>query len=93
MTISLKNAFNCETCILSIQVVPHSRIPDDRAKAPLEFVHTDIAGPIEPIVMGGFRYAINFKIDIITFFKKSRGGALATKEVIFKKREGRSLLK
>ena len=63
MTITSKKKFTCETCILSKQVVPHSRAPDERAKAPLEFVHTDIAGPIEPIAMENFRYAINFVDD------------------------------
>ena len=63
MKIVSKKEFPCNTCILSKQVVPQSREPDERATTPLEFVHTDIAGPIEPMAKDGFRYAINFVDD------------------------------
>ena len=56
MHISAKKEFVCETCPLSKQVVHRSRKPDERAKSPLEFVHSDIAGPINPVAKGGFRY-------------------------------------
>ena len=40
-----------------------SRIPDERAKVPLEMVHTDLCGPIQPAAIEGFRYAFNIVDD------------------------------
>ena len=37
--------------------------PDERAKAPLEFVHCDLAGPIDPIARGDFEYTSCFVDD------------------------------
>ena len=41
--------------------------PDDRAKAPLQMVHSDLAGPITPTDKSGFRYAICFVDDYSGF--------------------------
>jgi hypothetical protein len=40
-----------------------SREPDQRAKGPLEFVHCDLAGPVEPAAKDGFKYALSFVDD------------------------------
>jgi len=58
-----------------------SREPDARASAPLELVHTDLAGPITPTGRDGFRYAISF-IDnysgmICVYFLKHKSDAVA----------------
>ena len=53
----------CKPCILGKQVVTINREPDQRATMPLEFVHTDLAGPIEPASKDNFRYVINFVDD------------------------------
>ena len=53
----------CETCPLSKQVVHRSRQPDERATTPLEFIHSDIAGPITPTAREGYKYVINFVDD------------------------------
>ena len=39
------------------------RNPDQRASSPLEFVHCDLAGPIEPTGKDGFKYALSFVDD------------------------------
>ena len=41
--------------------------PDDRAKAPIQMVHLDLASQIAPTAHGGFRYAICFQIDYSGF--------------------------
>jgi hypothetical protein len=54
----------CEGCVLGKQ----SRLsfPSGtslRAKAPLQLVHTDICGPLDPISSGGNKYFITFIDD------------------------------
>ena len=49
MKITNTNKFSCDICPLSKQVVHRNRQPDDRATAPLQFIHSDIAGPITPL--------------------------------------------
>ena len=63
MKITEKDNFECTTCILSKQTVSRNREADKRADAPLELVHTDLAGPIDPAAKDGFRYVINFVDD------------------------------
>ena len=63
MKITSKDKFNCDTCVLSKQVINRNREPDERATMPLEFVHSDLAGPIEPMAKENFRYVINFVDD------------------------------
>ena len=55
--------FICEVCPLSKPVVHYNRQPDERATSPLQFVHSDLAGPINPVAKGGFRFVINFIDD------------------------------
>ena len=70
----------CEVCPLSKQVVHRNREPDERATAPLQFVHSDLAGPINPIAKGGFRYIINFVDDYtgatFVYFLKAKSDAV-----------------
>ena len=40
---------DCETCILGKMTQSRNRNPDVRSKVPLELVHTDLAGPIDPM--------------------------------------------
>ena len=75
MAIEKKDKFQCETCILGKQTNTRNRNPDQRAKAVMELVHTDLVGPIEPPAREGFRYAISFVDDFssatfVYFLKK-----------------------
>ena len=40
-----------------------SKFPDERVKAPLDFVPCDLADPIDPTGRGGFKYALSFVDD------------------------------
>ena len=57
-----------------VQVI--SRKADPRSKAPLEFIHTDLCGPISPISKEGFRWVISFACDysgyVFTYFIKRK---------------------
>ena len=54
---------DCNLCIEGKMTQSRNRNPDARATAPLELVHTDLAGPIDPISREGFRYSIAFTDD------------------------------
>ena len=60
MKISKKNDFECEPCILGKQTQFISKKSASRAKHPLEFVSSDVCGPIEPVSSDGFRYVVSF---------------------------------
>ena len=53
----------CEPCVQGKQVVTRCKEPDERSTAPLEFIHSDLAGPIQPAAKDGFRYVMNFVDD------------------------------
>jgi hypothetical protein len=54
----------CEECILGKQArLPFPNGKSWRASSPLQLVHTDICGPIEPMSLGGNKYFITFIED------------------------------
>ena len=62
-----------------------SRLPDEKAKLPLELVHCDLAGPVDPVSIDGYRYALSFTDDysglIMTYFLKQKSDTVeATKK-------------
>ena len=85
MKISDKTDFDCETCVLSKSTNSRNREPDIRATKPFELIHTDLAGPVEPVGKDGFRYAMIFVDDysscIFTYFIKEKSDTVkATKK-------------
>eukprot|EP00794_Sanderia_malayensis_P008499 gene8499-9408_t len=66
----------CEACTLGKMCEFRSRIPDEKAKTPLELVHCDLSGPIDPVSIDGFKYAISFTDDysglMMTYFLKQK---------------------
>ena len=70
----------CAICTQGKMCQTRSRKPDERAKAPLEFVHCDLAGPIDPVAKGGFRYALCFVDDYtgihMVYFLKQKSDTL-----------------
>ena len=63
MKITNKDDFDCSTCVLGKQTATINRKTDNRASAPLEFVHSDLSGAVDPIARDGFKYAITFVDD------------------------------
>ena len=64
-----------------------SRKPDERAKIPLEFVHCDLAGPIDPVARDGFKYALCFVddytgINMVYFLKQKSDTLEATQKFL-----------
>ena len=86
MKINDKGDFDCETCILSKQTNTHNREPDVRATKAFELVHTDLAGPINPVAKDGFKYAIIFVDDYsgctFTYFLKEKSDAVKATEFL-----------
>ncbi|XP_066925577.1 uncharacterized protein [Clytia hemisphaerica] len=84
MNISDKSDFDCETCILAKQTNTRNRDADIRATKPFELVHTDLAGPVDPVAKDGHRYAMIFVDDFsgcsFTYFLKNKSDALQATE-------------
>ena len=61
--------------------------PDARAEKPLELVHLDLAGPIEPVALDGYRYSLvcvdNFSnLTIVYVFRHKSDTAVAFKKCL-----------
>ena len=56
-----------------------NKSPDERAKAPLDFVHCDLADPVDLTGRDGFKYVLSFVDDfsgiIMVYFLKSKSDA------------------
>ena len=63
MVIKDDTELECEVCTQGKMCEVRNRKPDTRAKGPLEFVHCDLAGPINPISRKGYKYALCFVDD------------------------------
>ena len=74
----------CEVCTQGKMCQSRSREPDQKAKAPLEFVHCDLAGPIEPTAKDGFKYGLSFVDDFssinMVYFLKQKSDTLEATE-------------
>ncbi|KAK3779704.1 hypothetical protein RRG08_013659 [Elysia crispata] len=58
MIITDKSDFDCEVCALGKMTDNRSRKPDETAKQPLDVVHIDLAGPVEPEDTNGMKYSL-----------------------------------
>ena len=77
----------CETCISGKMPNILSKKLDKKATLPLELVHCDLAGPIDPISINGFKYVLSFTDDysgfITTYFLKNKTDTVvATKQFL-----------
>ena len=77
---------DCNVCIEGKMTQSKNRNPDARATAPLELVHTDLAGPIDPVSGEGLRYSIAFTDDysgtVFVYFLKSKSDTVAATQKI-----------
>ena len=69
MKVSSDQSHECVICSQDKMCQTRSRVPDLRAKMPLGFVQCDLAGPIEPMAKGGFKYALCFVDDFTGIHK------------------------
>ena len=60
MKITSKGKPECGTCVQGKMSQYQNREPDRRATAPLQLVHSDLAGPITPVSREGHKYAMVF---------------------------------
>ena len=76
MKITNKDDFECGICIRGKMTQSKSRKPDKRAVAPLDFVHLDLEGPIDPPSKEGYRYVLGCTDDytgiVIPYFMKNK---------------------
>ena len=73
----------CEVCIIGKQTrLPFPNGKSWRAEAPLQLVHTDICGPLDPVSLGGNRYFITFIDDfsrkLWVYILKEKSAAFTT---------------
>ena len=81
---STEKPADCNVCVLGKMTQGRSRTPRCRSTVPLALVHTDLAGPIEPVSTEGFRYAITFTDDysgtVFVYFLKSKSDTVEATE-------------
>ena len=87
MKIADEQQCECAICTQGKLCQTRSRKPDERAKSPLEFVHCDLAGPIDPVARDGFKYALCFvddytSINMVYFLKQKSDTVEATQKFL-----------
>ena len=84
MKITGKRNFECGICIEGKLSQSRNRSPDERANKPLELVHCDLSGPIEPVAKDGFKYVLSFVDDfsglIMIYFLRTKDDTLRATE-------------
>ena len=57
MTLTDRKSFDCESCSVSKMTSKASGPPrETRASHPFELIFTDLAGPLDPVGIHGYRY-------------------------------------
>ena len=87
MKIKEKIDKDCDICIQGNFSQSRNKQPNRCATFIFELVHTDLAGPIDPVDINGHRYAITFTNDfssaVFVYFLKSKNDTVsATKKFI-----------
>ena len=76
MKIKDKVKFECETCIKGKMCLTFNHKPDEKASAPLDLIHSDLTGLIEPRSLEGSGYCVSFVDDfsglIFVYFLKKK---------------------
>ena len=84
MRIIGKTKLDRDTCILGKMTQYRNRAADERASAPLELIHSDLAGPISPVARDGFKYAMSFIDDysgaIFVYFLQKKSDSVSATE-------------
>ena len=87
MKITSKGKPECGTCVQGKMSQYQNREPDRRAAAPLQLVHSDLAGPITPVSREGHKYAMVFVDDFsgvfgVYFLKNKSDATRATEQFL-----------
>lgn len=87
MKITSKGKPECGTCVQGKMSQYRNREPDRRATAPLQLVHSDLAGPITPVSREGHKYAMVFVDDFsgafgVYFLKNKSDATRATEQFL-----------
>ena len=81
-----KSSLNCEVSTKGKLAQSRNQEPDERAKAALEVVHTDLAGAIEQEAKDGFRYTRAFTDDysgaVFVYFLNAKSDAVKATEML-----------
>ena len=65
----IKNNLDCEICLEAKQTrLPFNKVRQ-RATRPLEILHTDVCGPIDPVTWDGKRYFLTVLDDYTHYCK------------------------
>lgn len=79
-----KSKLECNTCTEGNYAKCRNRGPDARATKPLEMVHTDLAGPIDPVSKDGFKYCIafidDFSGEVFVYFIRNKNDTVQVTE-------------
>jgi hypothetical protein len=79
-----KTKFDCDICTMGKMTQFRNRESDDRATAPLQLVHSDLTGMIQPVARDGFKYAMSFVDDysgvIFLYFLRRKSDAVTVTE-------------
>lgn len=74
----------CEVCIQGKFVQTRNRDPDSRAEAPLQMVHTDLAGPVATESIDGYKYVQSLTDDysnaMFVYFLKTKSDTMQATE-------------
>ena len=75
-------ALNCDICIQEKVSNDKNKTLDSKATKILTLFHSDLAGPIQPLAKGGYKYVINFIDDYsaltMLYFLKHKSNTLLT---------------
>ena len=87
MKITDDDVAECHICTRGKMTQNRSRVPDRKATAPLELVHSDLAGPINPVAKDGFKYSLSFVDDysgviFVNFLKQKSDTLEATEQFL-----------
>ena len=63
MKIGARNKFHCEPCVLGKLNQTVSKKPALRGTEPLEYVSSDVCGPITPVSSDGLRYVTSLIVN------------------------------
>lgn len=87
MKVAGNTKIDCSVCTEGKFTNSRNRKADAKATAPLQLVHTDLAGPIEPTSQEGHKYALSFTDDFtgavfVYFLKTKCDTTLATEKFL-----------